>query len=84
MLLDHFMKQSTIFHMASCTSIWLQELESYSCQNIQSIAALQVDNVMCLEQTPSPEWGWEESKEQMPAKGTRVSAHSGETHTSAI
>lgn len=68
MLLDHFTRQSTLFHMASCTSIWLQELERYICQNIQSIAALKVDNVMCLEHTPSLEYGGK-SKEQMPAKG---------------
>lgn len=68
MLLDHFMRQSTLFHMAFCASIWLQELERYICQNIQSIAALKVDNVMCLEHTPSLEYGGK-SKEQMPAKG---------------
>lgn len=38
------------------------------CQNIQSVAALKVDNVMCLEHTPSHEYGGK-SKEQMPAKG---------------
>lgn len=84
MFLDHFMRQSTVFHMAFCTPIWLQELERYICQNIQSIAALQVDNVMCLEQTPSPDGGWEESKEQMPAKGNRVSVHSGEETCAAV
>lgn len=78
MLLDHFVKQSTLFHMASCTSIWLQELGRYICQNIQSIAALKVDNVMCLEHTPSLEYGGK-SKEQMPAKRkSGLSLNSGE------
>ena len=78
MLLDHLIKQSALFHMAFHTAIWLQGLGRYICQNIQSIAALKVDNVMCLEHTPSLEYGGK-SKEQMPAKRKSVlSLKSGE------
>lgn len=77
MLLDHFMRQSTLFHMASCKSIWLQELERYICQNIQSIAALKVDNVMCLEHTPSRENGEVKGAKCQPKENHRI-LYSGE------
>ena len=78
MLLDHFMRQSTLFHMASCKSIWLQELERYICQNIQSIAALKVDNVMCLEHTPSRENGGKSKEQNASQRKITVILYSGE------
>ena len=78
MLLDHFMRQSTLFHMASCKSIWLQELERYICQNIQSIAALKVDNVMCLEHTPSRENEGKSKEQNASQRKITVILYSGE------
>ena len=78
MLLDHFVRQSTLFHMASCKSIWLQELERYICQNIQSIAALKVDNVMCLEHTPSRENGGKSKEQNASQRKITVILYSGE------